>query len=282
MATTDASPASDEGVDWGHLRSASVLDSLLDHVPKRTLCTLVPIAPHVTFFVHRRWRVIHRQKRPLTLLLPSWRSIDSSAPWIRFKTTALLHLGIIVFCSPAGDFLRALFTYADHLDGRPSAPNVALHPGIAADAADRGMLGFLQWTLRYGCSLDGRVCQFAAFGEHLHILRWALQNDCPRDVWSCRNAARLALFSTLIWLRQNRFPWDEHTTAEAAGNGHLHVLQWARQNGCPWNIRTCNSAAERGHLHILQWAHEGSLDTWPCSDEPCDWARAHRADATPE
>jgi hypothetical protein len=256
-ASTDAINDAPESVSWANLRSPSVFASLLDFVPEQTLRTLVPVAPHVAFFVHRRWRVLHRDESPPPPLRPSWRSIDSSASWCRLVAAQPPRQDVILNYTDE-NFSRALIAYADYLDGCASDSATLCTCVEYRLALARGMLNFGRWfcTLNKGCDCTGNVAALeAAYFGHLHVIQWALQNGLKRHPG---------------------FP------AQAADAGNLRILKWLRRNDFPWDAQTCINAFDIRDERMLLWIHKGALDTWPCVNEPCGWARDHRANAFPQ
>jgi hypothetical protein len=244
-----------EDVSWGHFHSASLFASLLDFVPVETLRALLPVAPHVAFFVHRQWRIHCRDESYFPLLHPSWRAIDASAPWIRLVLLAPREVHWESSFLYDRDCANALSAYADHLQGISTSVDPTTIPFLCRKICRMGMLGFLVWAHERKCPLDDFAYNDATLAGHLHIVQW---------------------------LHSIRHPWNRSVYADAAFDKFFHIFQWLTSKGYPLNSQICEVASCRSEPRVLHFIHAGSYDTWPCFGDICDWARKHCADALPQ
>ncbi len=182
-----------------------------------------------------------------------------------------------------------------------------------SDAVRGGHLQMLEWMHEMGCRIDSWCIVVAIETRRMDVLRWLLDHGCRYDQLMCQHAIQNDNLDALICARSIECPWDEQDFAYAALKGNMDVIRYMHESGCPWDDRACRTAAGSGHLPVLQYLHEngcpwtrsictrkpldegmpddwhncqvyihsGSIDTWPCAGDPCDWAtsnRMHRVD----
>lgn len=97
------------------------------------------------------------------------------------------------------------------------------------NAAKKGHLDLLKYSINNGCSFNCKMLEFAVKNGHLDIVQFIINENkiLPQNSLLCDKASKY---------------------------GHLNILQWLLNNGCDYSGKDIiKNAATHGHTHILKW-----------------------------